>query len=269
MRHRTASGLGLLAILVVVSAGCNYTGTVKKSTADFAPGTGFILDKTVTVDGKTYACPVFVPASYKPGQKFPAIIFLHGVLEKGNDGKNVGKGLGPIIAKQPRTWPFVTIFPQSPGDWQGEDKARLVMAALDMGVREHGVDPDRVILTGLSNGGQGTWLVGAAHRDRFAALVPMGGHKAYEVVPQLTTIPIWCFHNDMDMLVGSGQSKEMCKRINEAGGNAKLTTYGGLHGDMNHNVWDQAYSEPELVPWMLGQRRNGVASAGGGAARVP
>jgi predicted peptidase len=74
-------------------------------------------------------------------------------------------------------------------------------------------------------------------------------------VPDLKGIPIWCFHNDLDMLVGCGGSREMCKRINEAGGNAKLTTYGGLAGDLNHNVWDRAYKEPDLVPWMLRQRR--------------
>jgi predicted peptidase len=248
-------------MLCLTLTGCNRAGSVYSSTASFAPNTGF-LDKTLTLNDTTHKYVIFVPKSYQPGQRHPTIIFLHGVLEAGSDGrKNVGKGLGPFIARDPDHWPFVTLFPQSSGDWQGDDRARLVLAALDDAVRSHGADPDRVILTGLSNGGQGAWIIGARHRERFAALVPMCGHTAYDAVPDLKSIPIWCFHNDLDMLVGCGGSREMCKRINEAGGNAKLTTYGGLAGDLNHNVWDRAYKEPELVPWMLKQRRRGPSGS--------
>ena len=245
----------LLLLCLLLLPACNRAGSVYSSTSGYAPNTGFI-DKTVSLGKNTHKYVVFVPKSYKPGQRHPTVIFPHGVLEAGDDGrKNVGKGLGPFIARDPDRWPFVTIFPQSGGDWQGDDRARLVIAALDDAIRNHGADPDRVILTGLSNGGQGTWIIGAKHRNRFAALVPMCAHAAYDSVPDLKGIAIWCFHNDLDMLVGCGGSREMCKRINEAGGNAKLTTYGGLAGDFNHNVWDRAYKEPDLVPWMLKQRR--------------
>src|SRR4030095_12675045 len=96
---------------------------------------------------------------------------------------------------------FVTIFPQSGGDWQGEDRAKLAIACLDSAIKENGADPDRVMLTGLSNGGQGTWLIGASHKDRFAALVPMCGHRALDSVPNLTGIPICCFHHEGALLV--------------------------------------------------------------------
>lgn len=258
---RLAHGLAFM-LLGCFIAGCNYTGSTLDSTKGFPPNTGF-FQKKITVDGKERSYYVFVPRNWRAGEKYPAIVFLHGVLEAGDSGKNVGKGLGPHISKDPSAWPFITLFPQSDGDWQGAERGKFVIACIDQGIKDLGVDPDRVLLTGLSNGGQGTWIIGGDYRDRFAALVPMCGHKAYDSVPKLTKIPIWCFHNNADLLVGSGQSEEMVKRINAAGGNAKLTTYGGMHEDFNHNVWDQAYAEPQLIPWMLAQRRNGAAKVGG------
>ena len=248
----------LAVALVALVVGCNSSGSTRKSTEDWKEGTGF-MTREVKVEGQERKYGLFVPRSWEKGKRYPAIIFLHGVLESGSDAKkNMGKGLGPFIAKRADEWPFVTIFPQSSGDWQGDERARLVIACLDEAVKEYGVDPERVILTGLSNGGQGTWLIGSRYRDRFAGLIPMCAHSAYDAVSGLTRIPIWAFHNKMDMLVSPGGTREMAERIEKAGGKVKLTMYGGLHGDLNHNCWDQAYREDDFVPWMLRQRRGGV-----------
>ena len=112
-------------------------------------------------------------------------------------------------------------------------------------------DPDRVILTGLSNGGDGTWSIGALHADRFAALVPMCGEGDYDDVPKLTRIPIWCFHNSIDPFRSSGNAREMCDRIQKAGGNIKFTQYSTF----GHDCWTRAYEEGDVFTWMLAQRR--------------
>lgn len=41
--------------------------------------------------------------------------------------------------------------------------------------------------------------------------------------------------------------KEMAGAINEAGGNANLT----LYKDANHNSWDSAFAEPNLLSWLF------------------
>src|SRR5262249_53964049 len=154
-------------------------------------GRGFI-EQNVTVDGQSHTVWVFVPKDYRPGVKYPAILFLHGLFEAGNGGnKCVSAGLGPVIANQPEKWPFITIFPQSTGTWRGEERDHLAMAALDMAQAKYSIDSDRVVLAGLSYGGLGTWEVGARHRERFAALVPVSGHKATEDIDRLILLPVW------------------------------------------------------------------------------
>jgi predicted peptidase len=238
-------------LVLAAAGGCNSGSAVLESTKGFPQGTGF-QTFPLKVGGSDYKYSVFVPRDYSPQKKYPAIVFLHGVLEAGSDAtKNVGVGIGPHVSESAATWPFITVFPQSGGDWQGEERDRLCMAALDDTARRCNVDPDRVILTGLSNGGQGVWLIGAAHKDRFAALVPVAGFSAYDACSKLKGIPIWCFHNSVDPFVPSSGSAEMCKRINDAGGSAKYTQFSGF----GHDIWDKVYGNQELMKWMLAQRR--------------
>jgi predicted peptidase len=223
-------------------------------------GTGFQL-KQLTVDSDTYNYTVFVPHSYKPGagQRYPVIVFLHGVLESGSDGKkNVHVGIGPAVSERAATFPFFVVFPQSHSDWKGDDKAKLCLTALDTVLRDYpGADPDRVVLTGLSNGGDGTWTIGARYTNRFAALVPMCSAADHDDAPKLTKIPIWCFHNSVDPFRSSGNTASMCEKINAAGGKATYTKYG----DFGHDCWTRAYKEGEVFTWMAAQRRNGTTAS--------
>src|SRR3954469_23041902 len=170
--------------------GCVSGGSVQRTTQEFPQGTGFVT-RTVIVDQAERKFAVFVPHDYSPSKKYPAIVFLHGLFESGRDAKRcLSAGLGPVIAKDPEHWPFISIFPQTMGSWRGEVNERLVMACLDDVEANFSVDQNRVILAGLSYGGRGTWEIGAKHRDRFAALVPMSGDAAFDACKQLKDMPV-------------------------------------------------------------------------------
>jgi predicted peptidase len=251
--------LGVMVLSVLVAAGCGSSGHVKSVNGRAKQGTGFVHRSLEGFKGRQYA--VFLPNDYTPNKKWPAIMFLHGVGERGKDARScLNVGIGPEIAKRADRFPFVVIFPQVSGSWKSAEDEKIAIAALEQAKRDFSIDPDRVILTGLSTGGYGTWRIGAKYRDRFAALVPMCGYSYREGVNQLTTIPIWCWHYSADWAVGSGNSKDMVKRINAAGGNAKLSLPGGL----GHDVWTVAYDDASLYQWMLSQRRGGMANVGGG-----
>ena len=247
--------VSMLLCLVGPMTGCS-SGRVDWANVDAPKGTGF-LTKSFTHEGKSQNYTVFVPHNYQPTQKYPVIMFLHGVLEGGSDGKKcVTVGIGPHVSQKARTFPFFVVFPQSGSDWVGESKEKLAIATLDQVLKDYpGADADRVVLTGLSNGGDGTWALGASHRERFAALVPMCGSPDFDQVPRLTSIPIWAFHNSVDPFRSSGKVKDMVKKIEAAGGNVKYTQYGGF----GHDCWTQAYTEGEVLTWMQQQRRGAVA----------
>jgi predicted peptidase len=250
-RLRATSPLLFLLIGLFLQVGCHGSGaSIARSTAHFPPGTGFVKYDLV-VDGAPHQVWVFIPRSYRAEHRYPTILFLHGLFESGSDdGGAITAGLGPVIAKSPDDWPFITIFPQSTGTWRGNDRERLAMAALDSVEANWSVDPDRVTLAGLSYGGLGVWEIGAKHPDRFCALVPVASPSDQEAIDRLASLPVWAFNYGGDLIVPSSHSDEMCRQITSRGGNARQTRFPGL----GHDCWDRAVAESDVVDWMLQQR---------------
>lgn len=249
MFHRWRALSPLLVCIWLLLCGC-HGNRVSTSTAKFPAGTGFIRHD-VLVDGTPRQVWVFVPKNYHADARFPAIVFLHGLFEAGKDGEHsLSAGLGPVIAKSPDTWPFITIFPQSSGTWRGEDRERFVMAALDSVEAKWSIDHDRVTLAGLSYGALGVWEIGAKHPDRFAALVPVAGPRATEVVQRIILLPVWAFNFRGDWVVPSASADEMCQQITAHGGTARQTKFDGI----GHDCWARAVAESDIVDWMLRQR---------------
>ena len=234
--------------------------------------TGF-LDRSITVAGVPYHYEVYVPANYSPAQQWPVILFLHGAGEKGADGLlQTSNALGAAIRRRPADYPAIVIFPQAPPDssWIGVP-SQIAMGALDKTLAEFRTDPDRVYLTGLSMGGNGTWYLAYSFPDRFAAVAPicgfvtlLGGGRTYrQVVPGDSTqafptlarglghVPIWIFHGEIDGAVPVDQSRRAAEAIRGAGGDVKYTEFPG----MDHNVWDAVYSSPAFRTWLFAQRR--------------
>lgn len=230
MTHRTLGTLFLLALAAPLAAQDAKTG---------------FLDKTFK-DGTKYV--VFIPHDYTPEKTYPVILFLHGSGESGTDGqKQVGTGLGKAIKKEEKTFPFITLFPQSQkGGWKATgDEAQRALAILDETMKTYKIDEKRQYLTGLSMGGFGTWSLAAEYPTRWAAIAPICGGGDPGIAPKIKDIPCWNFCGDADKLVV--QSRKLIAALKEAGGNPIYTEYPGV----GHNSWDNAYGTAKLYEWFL------------------
>jgi len=238
--------------------------------------TGF-LDRTIEISAITYHYQVYVPADYRSKKSWPVILFLDGAGERGSDGLlQTDVGIGHAIRQNRSRFPFVVVFPQCHREkiWGEADMYTLALAALDAAMKEFRGDREHVYLTGLSMGGFGTWELAARNPGRFAAIAPVcGGVQPLKEWPQLRVTvvddpkitdpfaelarkigktPVWIFHGDADHAVPVEQSRQMAAALKAAGGTVKYTEYPGV----DHNSWDKAYAEPELVPWLLAQSLN-------------
>lgn len=235
--------------------------------------TGF-LDRTVTISGTSYRYQVFVPADFSKDKLWPVVLSLHGSGERGDDGLiQTDVGIGHAIRLKNSRFSFIVVMPQCRDKkiWGDPDMQAQALAALEASIKEFHGDRSRVYLTGLSMGGYGTWEIAATHPGVFAALVPIcSGVRPVQDWPQLnvaiansTTItdpyaevarrvgptPIWMFHGDADPAVPVTESRHMAEALKAANAKFKYTEYPGVP----HNSWDQAYAEPDLVPWLLEQ----------------
>lgn len=215
--------------------------------------TGF-LTKLLRQGDQSYPYVVYVPASYDGKSPMPVLVFLHGAGECGSDGtKHVAQGIGTAILWHNEQWPFIVIMPQKPDirdPWEKHDAA--VMAMLAQTRKEYKTDRSRTYLTGLSQGGHGTWVIGGNHPDVWAAIAPICGYgDPSAIAPPLKGMAIWCFHGEADDVVKIEQSKALTEAATAAGAEVKFTTYPGV----GHNSWDKAYREEKLAAWLLEHRR--------------
>ena len=181
----------------------------------------------------------------KTNPKLPLLVFLHGRGERGNNLNQVKKH-GPAKIVETKDLPFIIASPQCPRTdlWW---KPKIVAGLIDELLQKHPVDPTKVYLTGLSQGGFGTWATAAQYPDKFAAIAPVCGGGKKEWAGKYGTLPIWNFHGDADKVVPVRLSRVMVDAIKQANGNVKYTEYPGV----GHDSWTKTYRNSKLYDWFL------------------
>ena len=65
---------------------------------------------------------------------------------------------------------MVVVMPQKPTqDSEWEDHESAILTMLDLATEAHTIDPSRIAITGLSQGGHGTLMFASRHPGRFVA----------------------------------------------------------------------------------------------------
>ncbi|MBM3961284.1 MAG: hypothetical protein FJ306_05185, partial [Planctomycetes bacterium] len=238
----------VLAVATIALAGTSLA-------AQAATVSGF-LAKAIAHDGRAHRYVCYVPDGERPAAGWPLVVFLHGMGECGTDGwLQTEVGLGAAIRRAPQRWPAVVLFPQKPDkNKQWADYEALVLAIVAATEKELPIDASRRTLTGLSQGGAGTWAIGARTRAMWQAFAPVCGYGEPDGIAEgLAGAPVWAFHGDADRVVAAAHSKKLVAAVAAAGAAQKaaiaplLTLYPGV----GHNAWDKAYRDEALAEWLL------------------
>jgi predicted peptidase len=209
----------------------------------------------------------------KANGALPLVMYLHGSGGLGTD--NVKQmGLGNVFGT--RVWalpenqerfPCHVVVPQTdrgwvrygdpaPGDSVARpvpglgDGARVAFDIVDALRRELSIDDRHIYLTGQSMGGAGVWHMLAQRPKFFAAAAVCCGSESVDDPAAVARTPLWNFHGVADTTVPVSVSRERIAAMRKAGGHPIATEYAGV----GHNVWQWAYTEPELVRWMFAKR---------------
>lgn len=217
----------------------------------------------------------YKPADYNPGVKYPVIIFLHGIGERGNGTTDLGNltniALPRMIANgNPMRFywngkweTFLVLSPQlsyNYGEWQNFYVDEMIKHA----TTTLSGDPNRIFLTGLSLGGGGVWRyasASSANAARLAAIAPICPtcQPPYWENIAKNNLPVWAFHAIDDGVVGWPCTDNAVNAINAY--NPIVKAKRTIWPDGNHWIWDRAYDpqyswqNPNLYEWFLGQEK--------------
>ncbi len=214
---------------------------------------------------------VLLPENYDASKSYPLVLVLHGAGERGNDNKaQLTHGANLFLKKEIREkFDAIVVFPQCPEEsyWSNVKKERLLnafnftfsaegeptqaMKMLQAFIPElknkFKIDENRMYVGGLSMGGMGTLELVRRNPTMFAAAFSICGGAHPDTAPQLTNTKWWFFHGDADVVVDYQHSVNMVNALEQLGVEAKFTTYEGV----NHNSWENAFAEPDLLPWLF------------------
>ena len=214
---------------------------------------GFQPSVPVGVRGRTFRYGLYVPLGYQSSQPYALVICLHGA---GFTGDAYLERWQTRLGEK-----YILACPTLPqGNWWTREAADLVLATLRAVQSRYHIDPDRVFLTGMSNGGIGAYLIGSHYASLFAGLAPMASGLDDVLLPFLQNLRhtfVYVIHGKQDQVMPVELSRTIAQELTRLG---YPFTY--REHDRTHPVAGGHYFPreelPDLVAWFDAHRRDAL-----------
>jgi predicted peptidase len=219
------------------------------------PGTQTLRTKASTCAGLGFA--EYVPEDYANKAAWPLIIFFHGRAEMGSGSEtDVRQLLQASLVRQVQNnaWDpkkrFIVLSPQY--NWDDLNPATL-KKFMAFAKANYKVDPKRIYLTGLSQGGDPIYLyLSSTNGGDVAAAVPISavaGNSGQDEQnnPPLyecayKDVPMWLFHGSADYDVRSQNSLEVYTMLTECKPGARVAPRYTEYTGVEHDAWTRTYN---------------------------
>lgn len=219
---------------------------------------------------------IVVPRGYSPEKPAGVLIVLHGLGGNGGQVKDLLADFAqeknyilacPSAQKEPAqamNEDGLDLTAQFFKHWWSYRDGAFVPAALSMIKRRYAVDENRVVLSGASMGGFGTWNIGLRYPDRFSGLMPFcGGISRMEftggrdermraILLNAFNTPVYFIHGDQDEVVPVGPERWTRDELKTLG-------YDATYVEVPKGKHDLRKEWPELRkgidPWLAARLR--------------
>ncbi|MGI8600632.1 MAG: prolyl oligopeptidase family serine peptidase [Chitinophagaceae bacterium] len=229
-------------------------------------------------NGDTMPYRILFPVDYDSNKNYPVIFFLHGRGESGNDNeKQLTHGANLFLRDSIRkNYPAIVVFPQcSSGSYwsnvhtiaEGSSRGKrsfyfvndgppsqamcLLLSLVDHVLTRYKIDINRIYAGGLSMGGMGTFELVRRMPKTFAAAFAICGGAHPATAKQIRKTSWWLFHGLKDDVVLPEYTQQMEAALKKEKADIRVTYYP----QANHNSWDPAFAEPDLLSWLFSKRR--------------
>lgn len=188
----------------------------------------FILESNVT--GVFWNFRIIAPSDASEANKRPLILSLHGgastIMPEAN------KSTGCLIEPAFESLNAYIISPNSDGFlWYEQQNQVQILALLDLAKTYLPIDQNKVLVTGYSDGGNGSWFYADYYSALFSAAIPMASSYnpvgSNGVVSKIN-IPLYVIHGENDDLFPLAQTEEWVNQSINAGSIIEFVIAEGL-----------------------------------------
>ncbi len=198
----------------------NYQTVKKSEIKKYALKKG-VYDRSFTLtNGKKWNYQISIP-TIKEGKKLPLVLALHWA-----GGGNTYKEYSNCLAFPALDFlNAIIIAPSAKGGLWVEPMNEEKVIALMKDIKKHWpIEDSKIIVTGYSNGGIGSWYYAKKYPKLFSAAIPMAGY--YNT--QKLKIPLYIIHGEMDELFDVNKVREDVHGSVALGGKIKYEELPGL-----------------------------------------
>ena len=124
------------------------------------------------------------------------------------------------------------IFAPDAGDFYFWEEANysLILTLIEYAKKYWPIDENKIVVTGYSMGGMGTWFFGTNYAQLFSAAIPVGSYTNYN---KKLKIPFYVIHGGSDQHYAAGEMIEKVDELKDLGSDIQLHIIDGYHHYMN------------------------------------
>jgi len=157
----------------IIESGVTFDGAWMRLKAGrtYAKEKTGLIRQPVSVGGESFETLIEIPDEYDPAKTWPLRVQLHG-----------GVGRPPQPGRQPQSTriqgePQIYIEPQASDDnaWWHASQVDNILGVLDMVKRKYNVDETLTYITGISDGGTGTYFFALREANPWSACLTLNG----------------------------------------------------------------------------------------------
>jgi polyhydroxybutyrate depolymerase len=203
--------------------------------------------KEIDVDGVRRSYYIHFPSTKKTDKRLPLVLVLHGGGK--GDGRKPARNLG--FSKLSDLNGFIVAYPNGidaywrdgrgythRGNNNNIDDVRYISKLIDHLVRNNKADPNRVYVTGISNGGMMTLRLGAELSSKLAAIAPIAANIPKNIVntsKPVHPLPVLLMNGTDDPLVpyNGGYVRFFRKRMGEVVSTQETISFWVKHNRCN------------------------------------
>jgi len=207
----------------------------------------------VMVRGKSASYALYVPPSYSPDQSYPLILCLHGAGFTGQ--AYLDRWVPRLEDRYILACPTISI-----GAWWTRFGEDLTLEILSRVSEEYPIDPDRIFLTGMSNGGIGAWIIGMHHADLFAGIAPMASgidDVMFPFVENLANTPVYVIHGAEDQIMPVQLSRDLVQEMERRGISYQYREHSWTHPHAGGHFFPRQELS-DLISWFDRQKRESL-----------
>ncbi len=197
-------------------------------------------------DGKIIRYVISIPTSFDKAKETPLVITLHfgGRVSPYYGEAFLNALTGPALEELGA----IMVSPDCPGrGWTDPYSEKAVIALMDIVTLNYKIDKKKLLLTGFSMGGIGTWHIAANYPDRFTAIIPISSISKSKILKKIKNLPIYIINSKTDEIFKIDDVEGMVKQLKAQG---LSVTFVALENTSHYHTHRFVPALKAAVPWI-------------------